>query len=134
MSFKITSPATIFEMAELGGARTQLHWAILKEMHANGLTWTVHQNGEAIAILGIYEADGVAECWFNPTLKLSRHMRPMIAAMRLTLAALDYPLIVVVCATEAGRRIASLAGFQFAETINDKEIWRYDTGIVRRRR
>lgn len=134
MTFEITSPATIFEMAELGGARTQLHWAILKEMHANGHTWTVHVDGEPIAILGVYEADGVAECWFNPTLRLARHMRPMIAAMRLTLATLDYPLIVVVCATEAGRRIASLAGFQFAETISDKEIWRYDRSIVRRRR
>ncbi len=133
MSIEITSPSTIFEMAELGGARTQLHWAILREMHSEGLTWTVHENGRPVALLGVYEADGIAECWFNPGPELARHMRPLISAMRLTLAALDYPVIVVVCATEAGRRIASLAGFQFAETVNDKEIWRYGKGIVRRR-
>ncbi|MFK0330899.1 hypothetical protein ACIQUB_07225 [Rhizobium sp. NPDC090275] len=118
-------------MAELGGARTSLHWAIVREMWAEGETFALRLDGRLVGLFGFYPLEGGAEAWFNVRPELAEHMLFVIRQIRLTLVTRSYPEIVVLCTSEAGRRIAALAGFRFVEKLERGEIWNVD--IARRR-
>jgi hypothetical protein len=119
----VSSPATIFDMAELGGAATRLHWAVVREMWSAGETFAVRRGDDLIAIAGLYPVAQGAEAWFNVRPAAAGSMRAIIRAIRLTLTARAYPEIVVICTTAAGRRIASACGFEFVEHCDIGEIW-----------
>ena len=123
MTISVSSPAMIFDMAELCGARTQLHWAVAKDMWAAGDTFAVHEGDELLAVLGLYPIEGGAEAWFNARPALARHMLSVVRQVRLTLTALPYPEIVVVCTTKAGCRFAAACGFTFVEHHENGDIY-----------
>ncbi|MGI2031951.1 hypothetical protein ACRQ1B_06115 [Rhizobium panacihumi] len=110
-------------MAELGGAGTSLHWAVVKEMWSGGETFAWRHGDQLIGLMGLYPIDGGAEAWFNVRPEAAAHMPYIIRQMRLTLASRSYPEIVVICTSAAGRRIARLVGFQFAEGVESGDIW-----------
>jgi hypothetical protein len=123
MTLSIETPATILDMAELGGAGTQLHWAVVKEMWSAGETFTLRDGDQLIGLFGLYPIPGGAEAWFNVRPQTAQHMRFIVRQIRLTLASRSYPEIVVLCTSWAGCRIAWLTGFQFAEKSERGEIW-----------
>jgi hypothetical protein len=123
MTFDLDTPATIFDMAELGGARSQIHWAVVREMWAEGETFALRLDGRLVGLFGFYPVEGGAEAWFNVLPDLARHMHFVIRQIRLTLVSSSYPEIVVLCTSEAGSRIAALAGFRFVEKNERGEIW-----------
>jgi hypothetical protein len=121
--FEIASPATIFDMAEMGGARSQLHWAVVKEMWSGGSTWSLRHDGNLVGLFGLYPIEGGAEAWFNLRPDLGRSMLFVIRQIRLTLVSISYPEIVVLCTSAAGSRIAAASGFQFVEHTDRGELW-----------
>lgn len=123
MKYQVQTPATIFDMAELGGAITQLHWAVVKEMWAGGETFSLRFNGKLIGLFGLYPVATGAEGWFIVTPDAAKHMQFLVRRIRLTLASCSYSEIVVLCTSEAGKRIARLLGFCFVETTERGEIW-----------
>lgn len=58
---QVESPATLPDMAELGGARTRVHWAILREMWSGGQTWAFRDGEDLVGIAGIYAERAVVE-------------------------------------------------------------------------
>lgn len=123
MKYQVGSPATIFDMAELAGAKTQLHWAVVKEMWSGGETFTLRFNDKLIGLFGLYPIETGAEGWFIVTPDAAKHMHFLICQIRLTLASCSYSEIVVLCTSEAGKRIARLLGFCFIEKTERGEIW-----------
>lgn len=123
----VTTPATIFELAELGGAQTSLSWRVLREMWKNGDTWSLWSGEDLVALIGLYPIDDseTVEAWFNVVPGASKHMLQILRHMRLTIQAGDYPHIVVICVTSAGKRIARACGFTFAETSDFGEVWKW---------
>lgn len=119
----VNSPATIFDMAELGGSTTRLHWAVVREMWATGKTFAVRDGDELVAIAGLYPVEQGAEAWFNVRTGAAAHMLAIVRQIRLTLTAGHYPEIVVICTTDAGRRIAAACGFDFVDHCDIGEIW-----------
>lgn len=119
----VTTPATIFDMAELGGARTQLHWAVVREMWSAGESFAIRRGEDLIAICGLYPIEQGAEAWFNVRQEAAGSMRAIVREIRLTLTARAYPEIVVICTTAAGRRIAAACGFEFVGHCDIGEIW-----------
>lgn len=85
MEFVIDSPATILDMAERGGAVTQLGWAVVKEMWSGGDSWALRIDGDLVGIFGLYPIDGGVEAWFNVSPAAAAHMRFIIRHIRLTL-------------------------------------------------
>lgn len=121
---EIRSPATIFDMAEFGGARTAMHWAILKEMHAGGQTWFVARDGDPVGLFGVYPAgDGLGEAWFNARSAAPASLLRLMRAIRLTLVDLPYREIVTICGTPEGARVASAIGFSRSGNCDIGEIW-----------
>ncbi|TRL39836.1 hypothetical protein FNA46_07835 [Rhizobium straminoryzae] len=125
MTIEIDSPATLLDIADIHGCMSPLVWDICREMRRNGRTWSLRIDGDLIGVFGTYGDEKGAEAWFAVRPAASRHMLFLCRQIRLTLASLDYPEIVVFCETEAGRRIAALCGFQFAAHFEQREIWRY---------
>lgn len=123
MTLEVISPATIFDLAALAGARSRLHWAVAREMHGGGLTWALREDGETIGLFGLYPTDGGAEAWFNVAPAAARHMGFIIRRTRLTLAHAPYPAIVVLCTSAAGVRIARACGFQFVKRTDGADIY-----------
>lgn len=123
MKYQVVSPATIFDMAELAGAKTQLHWAVVKEMWSGGDTFTLRFDDKLIGLFGLYPIETGAEGWFIVTPDAAKHMHFLISQIRLTLASSSYSEIVVLCTSEAGKRIARLLGFCFIEKTERGEIW-----------
>lgn len=123
MALTVTEPATIFDMAELGGAATQMHWAVVKEMWAAGDTFALRDGDRLIGLFGLYPIDGGAEAWFNVRPEAGRHMREIVRRIRLTLVSRGYPEIMVLCTSKAGSRIARLCGLVFVQTVDNGEIW-----------
>lgn len=132
MTLEIETPASIFDMADMSGAATQINWAIAKQMWAHGESYVLRQSGEAIGLFGLYPNDGWAEAWFCVRPKCSEHMLFIVRNIRLTLDAAPYPSIVTFCATDAGKRIARLSGFRFVEHWNNTELWTRDDQSIRR--
>ena len=123
---EIRTPATIFDMADLGGARTAMHWAVLKEMHQNGLTWFVSFDGAPLGLFGIYpESQELAEAWFNVQPNAGLHLLRLVRAMRLTLNSLHYREIVTICGTPEGGRVAKAIGFSPSGFCKIGEIWKW---------
>ncbi|MGX1496879.1 hypothetical protein ACSSV1_001915 [Labrenzia sp. MBR-25] len=121
---QVESPATLPDMAELGGARTRVHWAILREMWSGGQTWAFREGEDLVGIAGIYPiADGVGEAWFNLAPAIGRNLPSLFRAIRLTLQTADYREIVVICTTRAGKVMARRCGFSFSERCDYGEIW-----------
>lgn len=123
MKYQVETPATIFDMAELAGARTQLHWAVVKEMWAGGETFSLRLDGKLIGLFGLYPIESGAEAWFIVTADAANHMHYLIRQIRLTLVSRSYSEIVVLCTSEAGKRIARILGFCFVEQTERGEIW-----------
>ncbi|EFO29131.1 putative thymidylate synthase [Roseibium sp. TrichSKD4] len=123
---EISTPATLLDMAELGGGKTRVHWAILREMRDGGKTWAFRNEGELIGIAGLYPITGDAwEAWFNLKPEMGGHLDQMFRAIRLTLQSGDYPEIIVICTSRAGKIMARRMGFSFAETCDAGEIWKW---------
>jgi hypothetical protein len=120
----IQRPASIFDMAEHGGGRTALQWAVLKEMHQNGDSWFVSREGVPVGLFGIYPlGDGIGEAWFNVAEGAAKSMLALVRAIRLTLPATDYREIVTICTTVEGARVAKAIGFQRSGACDIGEIW-----------
>lgn len=115
---EIRAPATIVDLAELCGATSRLEWAVAREMHAGGDTWTLWHDGALLGMFGIYPVDAartLGECWFNILPQAAPHMLFLVRQIRLTLMAGSYPAYVTVVYTAAGARIASACGFSLRE-------------------
>lgn len=123
----VSFPASLFDFAELGKARTALHWAILREMRDGGRSWAARdENGLLIGLFGLYPlGDGVAEAWFNVRPEAGRHMRAILSHARLTLPAQHYFEIVTICVSRDGERIAQALGFEFFETSELGDVWKW---------
>jgi hypothetical protein len=121
----ITSPATIFDFAEMSGATSRLYWAVAREMWANGDSWAIRDGDDMVALCGFYPLpDNEAEAWFNVRPELGRNMLQFIRAMRLTIAASPYRGIVTVCTSRAGVRIVQACGFSFVQNCELGELWK----------
>lgn len=119
-------PATLVDVAELGGARSRFEWQILRDMIEDGRAQAAWLDGRPIALAGLYaiKADA-AEAWFCVTPAAAPHMRAIVRAMRLTIRASPYREIVAHVGTPAGRRIARACGLsQFSET-SIGEVWQW---------
>lgn len=124
MSLTVQSPATLLDMAELGGATTRLNWAILREMWRGGETWAFQDGEDLVGIAGIYPiAEGVGEAWFNLTPAIGQRLDDLFQAIRLTLQSTAYREIVVICTTRAGKVMARRVGLTFSERCELGEIW-----------
>lgn len=126
MAIAITSPATIFDMAELSGAISRPMWTVAREMWANGSTFALRDGDRLIGLAGFYPIEGApdaAEAWFNFTPAAAAHMLAICRAIRLTIRASGYREIVAVCTSEAGKRIAASAGMTFFEKTDLGEVW-----------
>jgi hypothetical protein len=121
----IETPATVFDMAELGGATTQVHWAVAREMWSGGETFAMRRGDRLLGLFGLYPCGDGAEAWFNIAPAGADHMLWLIRQIRLTLASRSYPEIAVICTTAAGCRIAVACGFQFVKICDLGEIWTY---------
>ncbi|CDI08691.1 protein of unknown function [Agrobacterium pusense] len=116
MTYRIDTPATLFDMAELSGANTLVGWAVAREMWSGGETFAMRYGDELVGLFGLYPTETGAEAWFNIKEKAAPHMLRLIRDIRLTLASRSYPEIVVICTTDAGRRIAIASGFHLFES------------------
>ncbi len=123
MALTVSEPASLFDMADLGGATTRLHWAVVREMWRGGETMAIRHGNQLIGVFGLYPIDGGAEAWFNVAPDAASHMLDIVRLIRLTIISRRYPEIVVLCTSKAGRRIARLCGFHFVETVENGEIW-----------
>ncbi|WP_156958638.1 hypothetical protein [Labrenzia sp. DG1229] len=125
---EIETPANLVDMAELGGAKSRIHWSWLREMWKSGDTWAVRSDGELIALVGVYPVQGTKgwEAWFCLRRELAEHLREFITAMRLTVQAGKYREIVTICGTRAGKVMARRMGFTFAGTCDYGELWTWD--------
>ncbi|MDQ1185942.1 hypothetical protein [Agrobacterium larrymoorei] len=112
MSYRLDSPATLFDVAELCGATTRIHWAVAREMWRTGETFAMRDDDKLLGVFGLYPIEEGAEAWFDIRPEGAPFMLRLIRDIRLTLASRSYPEIVVICHTEAGRRIAAASGFQ----------------------
>lgn len=130
MTVTITSPATIFELADMAGAMTRAHWAVAKQMWKGGHTYAFHAGAELVALAGLYpltlEDDGrVTELWFCPAPAAGAHVPAITRLARLTLAQTPYRGIYTICRSEAGKRFARVLGFLPAGSSELGEIWAY---------
>ncbi|RUW39140.1 hypothetical protein EN739_31615 [Mesorhizobium sp. M2A.F.Ca.ET.017.03.2.1] len=127
MAITVTSPATLFEMAELSGASSRLMWAVAREMWAKGSTFAIRDGDELVGLAGIYPmTPDCGEAWFNIRPTAARHMLAICRAIKLTLRSSGYREIVAVVGTDAGRRIAAAAGLTFFEATEMGEVWHDD--------
>ena len=125
MAFSIDRDVTLFDIAELGKARTRLHWWVLKEMLVNGQNFAGREDGRLVALWGVYPmGDDVGEAWFNVDLVAAKNMLPLIRHARLTRSWLPYREIVTICVSEQGKRIAKAMGFSFCEPSEFGEVWK----------
>ncbi|MEP1571593.1 hypothetical protein [Roseibium album] len=123
---EIETPANLVDMAELSGAMSRVHWAIVREMWRGGDTWAIRVDGDLVALIGLYPVIGEAwEAWFNLTPRIGGHLPELLSAMRLTVQAGKYREIVTVCTTRAGKVMARRMGFSFAEPCDFGEIWKW---------
>lgn len=127
MSVTITSPATIFELAELSHAMTRIHWQIAKEMWRKGATYAFRADGQLVALAGLFPLEGgqITELWFSPAPAAADHMTGIIRQARLTLAQTPYRGIYTIARSEAGQRIARVLGFSRAGSVDLGEIWHH---------
>jgi hypothetical protein len=126
MRLQVSHPASIFDMAELGGAISRTQWAVVREMHENGDTWAMRYGDELVLVLGLYPIDEVtAEAWFQFGPGASRHMVEIIRRIKLTIGSTGYRVIVTVCHSEAGKRIARAVGLTFHAPSAIGEIWKW---------
>lgn len=124
MAIVVTSPATIFDLAELGGARSPLGWRVLRLMAAQGSTWAAHDGEKLLCLAGLYPlGNGAAEAWFNIDPGAGRQALALLRLVKLTIAASGYREIVAVCGTEAGKRLARAVGMHFCEATHFGEVW-----------
>lgn len=123
MALTVSEPASLFDMADLGGAATRLHWAVVKEMWRGGETMSIRHGEQLIGVFGLYPIDGGAEAWFNVSPGAAPRMLDIVRLIRLTIISRRYPEIVVLCTSKAGSRIARLCGFHFVESVENGEIW-----------
>lgn len=122
----IKSPADIFDLADLAGARTVIHWAVVKEMHASGQSFVVSAGEIILGLFGVYDlGEGAGEAWFNVRRDAAAHMLALIRSVRLTLPGLGYREIVTICATRQGARIAAACGFTPAGNCELGDIWQW---------
>ncbi|NUR12349.1 MAG: hypothetical protein HOQ20_10980 [Bradyrhizobium sp.] len=131
MAITVTSPATLFEMAELSGAHSRLMWAVAREMWAKGSTFAIHDGDELVGLAGIYPVTpDCGEAWFNVRPETARHMLAICRTIKLTLRSSGYREIVAVCTSDAGKRIAAAAGMQFFERTEMGEVWSCQPSLV----
>lgn len=126
MTIAITSPASLFDMAELCGAHSPAAWAVAREMWAGGQSWAIRDRDELAAIVGLYPiagTDRAVEAWFNFAPGASRHMLAICRAAKLTIRGGEYSEIVAVVSTDVGRRIARAIGLRFFKATELGEIW-----------
>jgi len=131
MALIVREPATLFDMAEMSGAGTRTGWMIAREMWRGGETFALQDGDQLIGLFGLYPIEGGAEAWFNVRPEAAKHVGFIIRQIRLTLVSRDYPEIVVLCTSKAGRTIARRLGFRFVQTVDYGEIWHGE--FVRRR-
>lgn len=51
MTYRIDTPATLFDMAELSGANTLVGWAVAREMWSGGETFAMRYCDELVGLL-----------------------------------------------------------------------------------
>jgi hypothetical protein len=116
--------ASLVDMAELGGAQTRVHWAILREMWSRGDAWSLWDGEDLVGLAGVYPVTCDAwEAWFNLTPSIGNHLPELLKAMRLTLQSGAYREIATVCGTRAGKVMARRMGLSFAGVCEHGEIW-----------
>jgi hypothetical protein len=129
MTVTLTSPATIFQLADAAGALTRAHWAVAKAMWKGGTTYAFHADADLIALAGLYplelDAGPVTELWFCPLAGAGAHVGGITRLARLTLAQSPYPAIYTICRSEEGKRFARVLGFKPAGSSDLGEIWSY---------
>ncbi len=129
MTLHVKTPASIFDMAEHGGATTQFQWAVLREMWSSGHTWLVSVEGKPCVLCGLYPMpDGGHEAWFNALPGAGAHVLALSRGIRLTLSAGQYGEVTTICRTKAGARLARAAGFVRLGVVTDNpnlEVWRW---------
>ncbi len=130
MTVTITSPATIFELADLAGAMSRVHWSIAKSLARKSSTYAFRADGELIALAGLspmaIEGGGlVTELWFCPGPHAGPHVAGITRLAKLTLAKSPYRGIYTICRSEAGKRFARVLGFLPAGSSELGEIWAY---------
>lgn len=129
MTLMLTSPATIFELADMAGAMTRAHWAVAKAMWKGGTTYAFHAGEQLVALAGLYpletEAGPVTELWFCPAPGAGAYVGGITRLARLTLAQSPYPAIYTICRSEEGKRFARVLGFKVAGSSDLGEIWSY---------
>lgn len=127
MTVTISSPATIFELAELSHAMTRIHWQIAKDMWRKGATYAFRADGQLVALAGLFPLEGgqITELWFSPAPAAADHMLSIVRQSKLTLAQTPYRGIYTIARSEAGQRIARLLGFTRAGSVELGEIWRH---------
>lgn len=130
MTVTLTSPATIFELAELAGAMTRAHWSVAKSLARKSSTYAFHADGELVALAGLSPMaleDGglVTELWFCPGPKAGPHVPGITRQAKLTLAKSPYRGIYTICGSDAGKRFARVLGFLPFRSSELGEIWAY---------
>ena len=137
MTVTITTPATIFDLADMAGAMTRAHWAVAKAMWKGGQTFSFRAGGELVALAGLYpltleEGAKVTELWFCPGNSAGAYVGGITRLARLTLSQTPYRGIYTICRSEAGKRFARVLGFQPAGSSELGEIWAYGRALGRR--
>jgi hypothetical protein len=112
MSYRLESPATLFDMAEMCGISSRIQWAVAREAWRSGETFALRDDDRLLGVFGLYPIEHGAEAWFDIRPEAAPFMLRLIRDIRLTLASRSYPEIVVICHTNAGRRIAAASGFE----------------------
>lgn len=119
-------PATLVDVAELGGARNLFEWHVLRDMTEVGAAHTAWRDGRPIAMAGLYPIGAdAAEAWFCVRPEAAAHMRAIVSAMRLTIRESPYREIVAHVGTSAGRRIARACGLKLYSITSLGEVWQW---------
>lgn len=123
--YEIVNPAELVDLADCARPGPRLNWLMLKRQLRIGHSQALRADGVAYAVMGLIPHGSEAEAWFLASPRASQHMLAVVRTVRLTLRTLPYDPVYSVIWTDAGRRLAHLAGFTPDETVNDMEIFRW---------
>lgn len=120
----LVSPATLDDLAAVFGAGDYRVWVLARRQLDRGRSFALRRGGATIAIGGLAPIGaGEAEAWFWPGPHAARSMVAIVRAARLTVSASGYRAIRAHVRSDAGRKIALLAGFRPAAPGDGIELW-----------
>lgn len=122
----LSSPALVTDLAEALPATDHLTWTVLRRQLELGTSWAARVDGAIVALGGLVPVDRpgppVAEGWFLAAPDAGRHIRPLVRAIRLTLAGAGHDRVVAAVRSAAGARLARACGFRPIATISGLEL------------